>query len=129
MTQEKLIRSVFLISAIYDFVLGFSFLFFGRALFRGFHVDAPNHWGYIEFPALLLMIFGLMFWEIAKDPKKNRNLMPYGILLKLSYSGVVFYHWLFHASIPRIWKPFAFIDLVFAALFIWAYVKIAKIWS
>ena len=54
------------------------------------------------------------------SPAASRQLIPYGILLKAAYCGVAFYHWL-AAGIPGMWKPFALIDLVFAALFYWAY--------
>jgi hypothetical protein len=76
--------------------------------------------GYVQFPAALLLIFALMFLAIARDPVGRRHLIPYGILLKVSYCGVVFFHW-FTAGVPYMWKPFAVIDIVFLALFGWAY--------
>ena len=42
----------------------------------------------------LLLIFALMFWRVFRDPVAHRPLMVYGMLLKLSYCGVVFGHWL-----------------------------------
>jgi hypothetical protein len=64
-----------------------------------------------------------MFLAVAINPSRNRNLIPYGALLKVSYCAVVFYHWL-AGGIPDMWKPFAFCDLVFLALFILAYVSL-----
>ena len=52
----------------------------------------PNHWGYVQFSAALLIIFGLMFLAAARRPIANRNLLPYCFLLKIAYSGVVFDH-------------------------------------
>ena len=66
------------------------------------------------------MVFGLMFAAIARRPRENRNLIPYGILLKVSYCGVAGYHWLV-TGIPALWKPFVVIDLVFLVLFLLAY--------
>ena len=66
-----------------------------------------------------------MFWTISVDPVVNRGLIRYGILLKVSYCAVAFYHW-FTAGIPFIWKPFAIADLVFLVLFIWAYSLLKK---
>lgn len=79
----------------------------------------PNHWGYVQFPSLMLIIFAGMFCSITKNPVRNSNLIPYGILLKLSYFGVVIGHYVTH-GIPTLWIPFAFIDLVMAILFGWA---------
>jgi hypothetical protein len=83
-------------------------------------VTPPNHVGYVQFPAALLVIFGIMFAVVARRPRENRNLIPYGILLKVSYCGVAGYHWL-ASGIPSLWKPFVAIDLLFLVLFLLAY--------
>ncbi len=54
-----------------------------------------------------------MFIAIARNPVANREMIVYGILMKLSYSGLVFWYW-FSTDIPGLWKPFAVIDLVMA---------------
>ena len=111
---------LFAVAAIYDGVLGLAFLAAPSYPFDAFHVTPPNHWGYVQFPAALLLIFGLMFTAIAIDPVKNRNLIPYGILLKVAYCGVTLAHWL-TSGIPAMWKPFTVIDVLMGTLFIWAY--------
>ena len=111
------IRSLFVVSALYDGVLGLLFLFAWRSVFRDMEVTPPNHPGYVQFPALLLIIFGLLFLQIARDPIANRNLIVYGIGLKLAYSGVVFWHEL-TSGIPNMWVWFAWIDLWFLALYV-----------
>jgi hypothetical protein len=121
MQKRTFIVLLFYVAAFYDGILGLIFLFAGSNVFEMFQVTPPNHFGYIHFPALLLIIFSLMFLAIAGDPVKNRNLILYGILLKASYCGVVFFHW-FTGGIPSIWKLFAFFDLAFMIIFIWIYV-------
>jgi hypothetical protein len=107
---------LFWIAALYDGVLGLVFLFAPGLPFRLFDVPPPNHVGYVQFPAALLITFAVMFVNIARDPVGNRNLILYGILLKISYCGVVFLHW-FSTGIPGMWKPFAILDLGFIVLF------------
>ncbi len=114
------VRLLFIVAAMYDAILGLAFLVAGPAIFDYFKITQPNHWGYVQFPAGLLIIFGLMFLAVAIHPAGNRNLIAYGVLLKVCYCATVFWHWS-QADIPFIWKPFAVIDLVFAVLFIWAY--------
>jgi hypothetical protein len=114
------IKAVFWLSAVYDAALGAAFLLAGDALFARFEVPPPNHPGYIQFPALLLLIFALMYARIALAPSSRRELMIYGIGLKLAYTGVTFYHY-FAGSIPSMWMPFAYADLVFLVLFIIAW--------
>ncbi|MHB9025362.1 MAG: hypothetical protein ACYC7E_14535 [Armatimonadota bacterium] len=120
-----LIRLLFAIAAVYDGLLGLAFLVAWRDLFGWFNVTLPNHPGYVQFPGLLLIIFGLMFLAVARNPIANRNLIPYGILLKVAYCGVIFYHQ-FTAGIPGMWLPFAWIDLAFLILFFWAYAALAE---
>jgi len=122
MSAKRPIFSVlFILAAIYDGVLGFAFLFASSDVFKKFDVTPPNHFGYVQFPAALLLVFALMFLAIAIHPAKNRNLIPYGILLKVSYCGVVCFHW-FSKGIPDMWKPFCIADLAFLVLFLWAWV-------
>jgi len=125
MKKNSGIRMLFIISAIYDGLLGVLFLFAATAVFQWFHVTPPNHPGYIQLPAALLIVFALMFIEISRDPFAKRNLIIYGILLKVSYSGVVFFHWL-TAEIPDMWKPFAVLDILFLVLFVWAYRSLGR---
>lgn len=114
------ITVLFFIAALYDGLLGLAFLLTPGVVFQWFGVTPPNHPGYAQFPAALLVVFALMFLAVARNPLANRNLIPYGILLKVSYCGVIFFHW-FTGGIPGMWKPFAICDLVFLVLFVWAY--------
>ena len=119
------IRLLFAIAAIYDFAIGITFLTNGPQLFESTGVPQPNHWAYIYFGSLLLMIFGLMFAAVALNPRGNRNLIPYGILLKISYASLVGYYWAI-GPVPWLFKPFFFIDLVMLFLFVLAYIAIGK---
>lgn len=123
MKKRPAVTVLFVIAALYDGILGLFFVFAPITVFKWFDVTPPNHLGYVHFPAALLIVFALMFLAIARNPASNRNLIPYGVLLKISYCGVVFFHW-FTTGIPYMWKPFAIIDLAFIPLFIWVYVKI-----
>ncbi|MGI9456021.1 MAG: hypothetical protein ACR2NU_05630 [Aeoliella sp.] len=120
MNVAKWIIALFVVAALYDGILGLTFLFAPTAPFDWFEVSPPNHVGYVQFPAGLLIIFALMFASIARDPIANRGLIPYGILLKVTFCGVSIGHWLLD-GIPTMWKPFAIADLVFLVLFVVAW--------
>jgi hypothetical protein len=125
MKNKGAIQALFAVAAIYDGVLGLLFLFASDWVFDSFGVARPNHMGYVQFPAALLVTFGLLYLAIARNPKENRNLIPYGMLLKVSYCSVVFWHWL-KTDIPFMWKPFAVTDLVFLVLFAVVYAQLRK---
>ncbi|RPJ29978.1 MAG: hypothetical protein EHM17_01510 [Verrucomicrobiaceae bacterium] len=123
--MKTLIKVLFIIAALYDGILGIVFLCAPGRVFEAYGTTPPNHPGYVQFPAALLIIFAIMFAMIARDPVNNRRLIPYGILLKLSYCGIVLLHWL-DGGIPGMWKPFAIFDLVFLVLFALAFAALGK---
>jgi len=125
MKKTMLIRGLFLLAAVFEGVLGLAFLSAPESIFEKFSVTPPNHWGYIQFPAAVLVIFAWMFLVVALRPSARRHLIPYGILLKVAFAGVVFRYW-FDAGVPALWKPLAIIDLATAALFAWAYVTLVR---
>jgi len=125
MKAKRAIQMLFIVAAIYDGVLGVVFLVMGAAVFEWFAVPPPNHFGYVHFPAALLIVFAVMFMAVAKNPVENRNLIPYGILLKISYCSVVLFHWI-TAGIPGMWKPFCIIDFAFLVCFAWAWKALGK---
>jgi hypothetical protein len=119
-----LIRVLFAIAGLYDLLIGLAFLGFGPQIFDAAGVPQPNHWAYIQFGSLLLVIFGIMFFAVAYAPQANRNLIPYGMLLKLSYSGLVVYY-AFTQDVPLLFKPFAVIDATMFVLFALAYSRLS----
>lgn len=125
MNKKKGIGGLFLIAAVYDGLFGAAFLFWSDALYTWFGVTPPNHPGYVQFPAALLLIFASLFFSISRDPIRNRNLIPYGILLKVAYCGVISFHWV-TGDIPDMWKLFCIADLGFLVAFIWAWVALRK---
>jgi hypothetical protein len=120
-----LIRLIFVVAALSDFLFGFGFLVAGPAIFEWAGIPAPNHWGTIQFAALMLMIFGLMFAAVAYDPVSQRNLIRYGLLLKLSYCGLVVYYWV-TSEVPMLFRGFAIVDAILYVLFLVSYLKLGK---
>lgn len=116
---------LFGLMALYDGLLGLLFLVAPTYAFAQFSVPPPNHPGYVQFPAALLVVFGWMFVQIARNPVGNRGLIVYGILLKVAYCAVAGGHWL-TSGIPAMWKPLVIIDGVTALLFVWAYLRLHR---
>jgi hypothetical protein len=121
----NLVRVLFAVAGLYDFVIGAGFLFVGAAIFDSAGVPHPNHWAYIQFVCLLLMIFGVMFFAIAYDPAGNRNLIPFGMLLKAAYAGLVAYYWA-TSGCATLFKPFAIVDGIMLILFLLAYLQLRR---
>ncbi len=113
------VRIVFGLACAYEVALGLAFIFAGPSIFRSLGIEPPNHWGYLHFSAALLLVFGLMFFQVARDPVGRAHLIPYGVLLKACYVATVAWHW-YDAGVPTMWKVFALADVVFALAFLWS---------
>ena len=123
MGTQKMIKPLYIVAAIYDAVLGIAFLFAADAVFEQFmpEIEMPYHPGYIQFPAALLLVFALMYFAIARNPVRNRNLILYGILLKVSYCSIILWHWTSGELQAWIWKPFCIFDIIFLVLFVYTW--------
>lgn len=122
----KWIRILFVICGLYDGLLGLLFFFGHARIFALFGVEPANHPAYIEFPALLLIIFGAMFLHISTDPIRLRLMMPYGVALKLAYAGMAFWYQI-SIGIPTMWLPWAWFDLGFLIAFVIAWRSAARL--
>jgi hypothetical protein len=119
------IKPLFIFAGIYEVLLGAGFVFFSGAIFARAGVPLPNHMGYLHFPALLLLLFGILFFRVAGDPQGRRELIPYGMGLKVAYCSTVFWYQL-HGGIPMLWIPWAWADLVFLLLFFAAWKSVSR---
>jgi len=126
MKRYPAITALFVVAAAYDGILGLMFALVPRLVFETFGVTPPNHYGYVRFPGLLLLVFAALFAAVARAPRENRNLIPFGAGLKVSYCALVFWYWV-TSSIPGMWKPFAIADLVFLVLFVLAYRRLGEV--
>jgi len=118
--QSKWTRVLFVVAALYEGVLGLAFLIFPAWVFSLHHVEPPNHLAYVQFPALLLLVFAVMFFRIAADPVARRELILYGCGLKVSYCAMTFWYQMTR-GIPSMWIPWAWADLLFLVLFVLAW--------
>jgi hypothetical protein len=115
--KREWIRPLFVVAALYDFVLGVAFLLAWSSIYARFGIAPPNHPGYIQFGAAAIAIFGIGFWFVAQAPERNRDIIKLGVLLKIAYAGTVLTYWA-QGRIPAMWVPFAWADLCFLATFV-----------
>jgi hypothetical protein len=115
------VRVLYAVAALYEGLLGLTFIVAAPQVFQLVGITPPNHFGYVHFPAGILVIFGFMFLQIARRPVENHGLVLYGFLLKFCYVATVGWHWYF-GDVPAIWKWFAGADALFALLFLWSMV-------
>ena len=106
------------ICAFYNVLLGVLFALFPAAILRRFGAEPPSPLGYLQFSALLLIIFGVIFLRTAKDPAAHRELIVYGMARCAALFVLVFFC-VIHNHIRIFWISLAWVDLVlFLALWL-----------
>jgi len=114
--NQAWIKPLLLLAAAYDLILGLAALLAFKPIYQRFAVTLPNHAGYVQWGAAVVIVFGIGFWLAAMNPARNRDIIVMGVLFKLAFAGTVLGHD-FLGSVPTIWVPFAWADLAFALLF------------
>jgi hypothetical protein len=115
--KREWIRPLFVVAAVYDLVLGLTYLLAYKPIFGRFGVGLPNHPGYVQLNAIFVAIFGVGFWFVARAPERNRDIIKLGVLLKLGYGGLVLSYY-FMGDMPAMWVPWAVVDLLFMVTFL-----------
>ena len=108
--KEKYYRSLFLIAAVYDVLLGIAFTFFPARAFDalGIREKLPAFGGYLSLLGAFVLLIGFAYFLISRgDLRRNLDLILVGTLYKLAYSATTFYYWS-QGNLPHI---------AFAALF------------
>jgi hypothetical protein len=124
MKPHVLPRLLLLVTGLYDGFFGMVFLLTAPAAFSICRIPAPSHWGYVHFAAALLLIFALMFFAASAHPAANRNLIAYGMLLKIAFVGVVAYHWT-RGGVPFVFQILAVVDTACFCTLGWIFFAVA----
>ena len=122
----KGIKTVFLVAALYDIILGIVFGLFFKPVYTCFGAELPNHAGYIQLAAAYILVFGIGFFFVYKDPVRNQAIITLGVLMKLGFVVVVLGHLLID-TIPPFYIPFALLDIVFLLLFMYTLTAVKKL--
>lgn len=118
LTNERLYRILFLIAALYDFILGFVFFAFMRFFLEDiFKLPLPNYPAFFQAAAAFVFVMGIGFYFVYRNMYRNIDIVKVGIVFKLVYTGLAFYH-VFFKGMPWIFSVFGFLDLIFIVFFI-----------
>lgn len=129
-TREKYYRGLFLISALYDVILGIVFTFFQTRAFGalGIREKLPEYGGYISLLGAFVFVIGVAYYLISRsDLRQNLDLILIGVLYKLAYCATVFYYALI-GNVPHLIfvALFGVADLIFFFLMAECYIFLRK---
>ncbi len=117
--REKYYKGLYLIGALYDFLLGIAFLFFYVTIFKMLGMNLPRNPAYLTFCAVMIALFGILQYMIFLNLKGSRRLILYSIFVKFAYVGTVLYYYLLVGPtyVDSPFLIFAGFDFIFALLF------------
>ena len=116
--NEKSYRNLFLVAALYDFILGFAFFMALPSFFENiFKIPAPNYPAFFQAAAAFIIIMGIGFYFVYLNLYRNIDIVKLGIVFKLVYTAVAFYY-VFIENMPWIFSLFGFLDLIFIVFFV-----------
>lgn len=118
-------RKLFISAACFNVLAGLPLLVALRpvAALLGLQVT-PTATLFIQLTTCLVVVFGWVYWMIARDPLRYRPYILLGLILKVLFVSVVYGHWLV-GNIPWPLPAVAAGDIVFALLF-WRYLSSAR---
>lgn len=111
-------RTFFLVAALYDIVLGVVFLAVGEQILTAIAMQLPPHIAYIQLAAVFILVQGLSYWLVYRDPLGNLGIVRIGVVYKAAYAGLAAWY-LILGTLPSVFFiPWAIIDLAFLAGFV-----------
>ncbi len=126
LTNERPYSILFLIAALYDFILGFIFFAFLRFFFEDiFKIPYPLYPAFFQAAAAFVFVMGVGFYFVYRNMYRNIDIVKVGIAFKLVYTGLAFYH-VFVKGMPWIFSVFGFLDLIFIVFFVFFLLSIRR---
>ena len=118
LTNERPYRFLFLIAALYDFILGFIFFTFLRFFFEDlFRIPYPLYPAFFQAAAAFVFVMGIGFYFVYRNMYRNIDIVKVGIIFKVVYTGLALYH-VFVKGMPWIFSVFGLLDIIFIVFFI-----------
>ncbi|MFH1649918.1 MAG: hypothetical protein ABIA93_05190 [Candidatus Woesearchaeota archaeon] len=123
--KDGLFKTLFLIAATYDFILGILFFIFYKPVYSLFNITLPVYPMYLQMSAAFVMAMGIGYFFVYRNMYRNIDIVKLGVVYKLVYSVLTGYF--YFANLANItFFYFAIIDAIFMLLFIWFLVYARK---
>jgi len=113
-------KTLFLVAALYDVVLGIGFFFLYPPIFALLNIQEPNNTSYIHLTAAFVFVQGVGYWLVYQDPLANLGIVKLGIIYKAAYTMVALYYLVLGQLLSAIFAWLAIADVLFL-IFFWRF--------
>lgn len=122
--KMKQVRVLYCGAGLYDIVIGLLFVLVAPRLYVMLGVTPPELF-YVHSAGALLVLFGVMCWQIAMNPVRWRFLILYAMGVKAVYCISIFVHFSL-GTLPWVWLVPGIVDLILLVGFAWSWFVIAR---
>ncbi|MFN8635500.1 MAG: hypothetical protein U0893_16765 [Chloroflexota bacterium] len=111
-------RTLFVVAALYDGILGVAFFFLYQPIFQLLGIPLPDNASYIHLSAGFIFVQGVGYWLVSRDLQRNLDLVRVGALYKAIYVAVAVYYLGTGQILHAVFAWFGLFDFVFLLLFL-----------
>ena len=111
-------RTVFVVGAAYDMILGAVFFLAWRPIFDALGVPHPETTAFLHIAAAYIFGQGLSYWYVSRNIIRNVDMVRVGIVYKVIYVGLAAYYLAIGQMLHAVFTWFAVFDFAFLLLFI-----------
>ena len=111
-------RTLFLVAALYDLVLGAVFFLLYGPAFELLGIALPNNTSYIHLTDAFVIVQGLGYWFVYQAPIANRGIAKVGVSYKFAFAALSIYYFLIGELLHSIFVLFGIADIAFLIGFV-----------
>jgi len=111
-------KTVFLVGAAYDMILGAVFFLAWRPIFDALGIQPPGNTSYLHIATAYVFVQGLSYWYVSRNIIRNLDMVRVGIVYKAIYVGLAIYYLVIGQLLHSVFAWFAVFDFVFLLLFV-----------
>jgi hypothetical protein len=117
MTKIKYYKGLFLIGAIWNWIVAPVFFFAYKPIIKSLELPPLQYVVPLRLSMALVFVFGIAYFYVFKDLARNRNCAKLGVYSKTLVFVLLTYYWIAGEIVFALVIP-GVVDLIFAGLFL-----------
>ena len=117
MTRSHYYRSLFLIGAIWNWIVAPVFFFAYKPILEHFEMKPLQYGLPFQLAMAFVFVYGIAYYYVYRDPVRNRDCAKLGIYSKTLVFILLTCYWIVGEIVFTLVVP-GIVDLIFAALFL-----------
>jgi hypothetical protein len=126
MTKKKYYRGLFLVGAIWNWIVAPIFFFAYKPILKSLEMKPMQYALPIQMSMALVFVYGIAYYYVFKDLVRNRDCAKLGVYSKTAVFVLLVYYWIVGEIVFALVIP-GIVDLIFAGLYLEFLVRFKRI--